>query len=40
MKAEAVSRIETAEVRVTDWRFAACAETGWHRHQYTTQLCP
>jgi hypothetical protein len=36
MKAEEVSRIENAKVRVTEWRFAACAETGSHRHQYNT----
>jgi quercetin dioxygenase-like cupin family protein len=33
-KAEAVTRFENGEVRVTEWRFAASAETGWHRHDY------
>jgi quercetin dioxygenase-like cupin family protein len=25
---------ESDRVRVTEWRFAAGAETGWHRHEY------
>ena len=40
MKAEAVSRLENGEVRVTEWRFAAGAETGWHRHGYDYVVVP
>lgn len=39
-KAEAVSRVENGEVRVTEWRFAAGAETGWHRHEYDCVVVP
>jgi quercetin dioxygenase-like cupin family protein len=27
-------------VRVTEWRFAAGAETGWHRHEYDYVVVP
>jgi hypothetical protein len=40
MKAEAVSRLENGEVRVTEWRFAAGAQTGWHRHGYDYVVVP
>jgi len=40
MKAEAVARVENGEVRVTEWRFAAGAETGWHRHDYDYLVVP
>jgi quercetin dioxygenase-like cupin family protein len=39
-KAEAVSRVENGEVRVTEWRFAPGAETGWHRHEYDYVVVP
>jgi beta-alanine degradation protein BauB len=39
-KAEAVTRFENGEVRVTEWRFAASAETGWHRHDYDYEVVP
>jgi quercetin dioxygenase-like cupin family protein len=39
-KAEAVSRLENGEVRVTEWRFAPGAETGWHRHEYDYVVVP
>jgi quercetin dioxygenase-like cupin family protein len=39
-KAEAVSRFENGEVRITEWRFAAGAETGWHRHEYDYVVVP
>jgi quercetin dioxygenase-like cupin family protein len=39
-KAEAVSRVENVEVRVTEWRFAPGAETGWHRHEYDYVVVP
>ena len=31
-KAEGLVRIDEPHVRVTEWRFAPGAETGWHRH--------
>ena len=40
MKAETVSRVENGEVRVTEWRFAVGAETGWHRHEYDYVVVP
>ena len=40
MKAEAVSRVENGQVRVTEWRFAAGAETGWHRHEFDYVVVP
>ena len=40
MKAEAVPRLENDEVRVTEWRLAAGAETGWHRHDYDYVVVP
>jgi beta-alanine degradation protein BauB len=33
-KAVATLLQETDRVRVTEWRFAVGAETGWHRHEY------
>jgi beta-alanine degradation protein BauB len=39
-KAEAVSRVENGEVRVTEWRFSPGAETGWHRHEYDYVVVP
>jgi quercetin dioxygenase-like cupin family protein len=40
VKAETVSRVENGEVRVTEWRFAVGAETGWHRHEYDYVVVP
>lgn len=39
-QAEAVSRVENDEVRVTEWRFVSGAETGWHRHEYDYVVVP
>ena len=38
----AVSRvqIDDAMVRVTEWRFAPGAATGWHRHEYPYVVVP
>jgi len=33
-KAVATLLQETERVKVTEWRFAVGAETGWHRHAY------
>jgi hypothetical protein len=39
-KAEPVSRVDNAEVRVTEWRFEPGAETGWHRHEADYVVVP
>jgi len=33
-------QIETDRVIVTEWRFAAGAETTWHRHEYDYVVVP
>jgi beta-alanine degradation protein BauB len=33
-------QIETERVRVTEWRFAPGAGTGWHRHEYDYVVVP
>ena len=33
-------KIDTARVRVTEWRFAPGAATGWHRHEYDYVVVP
>jgi quercetin dioxygenase-like cupin family protein len=33
-------QIDNDRVRVTEWRFAPGAETGWHRHAYDYVVCP
>lgn len=42
MSARAVSRvfIDNERVRVTEWRFAPAAATGWHRHEYDYVVVP
>ena len=39
---QAVARemISGARVKVTEWRFVAGAETGWHRHGYDYVVVP
>ena len=32
--------IDNPRTRVTEWRFAPGAETGWHRHGYDYVVCP
>ncbi len=32
--------IENERVRVTEWRFAPGATTGWHRHEYDYVVVP
>jgi beta-alanine degradation protein BauB len=38
--AVATLQIDTPRVRVTEWRFAAGAETGWHRHGFDYVVVP
>ena len=33
-------QIDNAKSRVTEWRFAPNAETGWHRHAYDYVVIP
>lgn len=33
-------QIENERVRVTEWRFAPGAATGWHRHEYDYVVVP
>ena len=33
-------RIDEPQVRVTEYRFAPGAETGWHRHEYDYVVVP
>ncbi len=39
---EATSKvfIDNERVRVTEWRFAPGAATGWHRHEYDYVVVP
>lgn len=39
-QAEAIRRLETATVRVTEWRFQPGAETGHHRHGFDYVIVP
>ncbi len=39
-RAVAHKQIENEQVIVTEWRFAAGAETGWHRHAYDYIVVP
>lgn len=38
--AVATKQIDNDRVIVTEWRFAAGAQTGWHRHGYDYVVCP
>ncbi|MBI3635434.1 MAG: cupin domain-containing protein [Candidatus Rokubacteria bacterium] len=38
--AVATLQIDNAEVRVTEWRFAPGAATGFHRHEYPYVVVP
>jgi quercetin dioxygenase-like cupin family protein len=39
-EAEGIPHIDNDEVRVTEWRFAAGAATGRHRHDYDYVVVP
>jgi len=41
-KATAVAtvQVDNEAVKVTEWRFAPGAETGWHRHEYDYVVVP
>ena len=38
--AVATVQVDDARVRVTEWRFAPGAATGWHRHAYDYVVVP
>jgi quercetin dioxygenase-like cupin family protein len=39
-RAAATVQIDDDAVRVTEWRFAPGAATGWHRHEYPYVVVP
>ena len=39
-KAEPIVHVDNDHVRVTEWRFAPGAATGWHRHEYDYVITP
>ena len=39
-RAEPTVQLENETVRVTEWRFAAGAATGYHRHEYDYVVVP
>jgi len=39
-KAQATVQVDNDRVKVTEWRFASGAETGWHRHAYDYVVVP
>ncbi len=39
-EAIATIQVDDAHVRVTEWRFAPGAETGWHRHAHDYVVVP
>src|SRR5262249_9358909 len=38
--ARATVQLDNERVKVTEWRFAPGAETGWHRHAYDYVVVP
>jgi len=40
LRAVATVQIDNNRVRVTEWRFAPGAATGWHRHEYDYTVVP
>lgn len=39
-EAQSTLQLENDRVRVTEWRFAPGAATGWHRHEYDYVVVP
>ncbi len=39
-QAQPTLQVENDRTRVTEWRFAPGAETGWHRHEYDYVVVP
>jgi len=40
LRAVATVQVDDGRVRVTEWRFAPGAATGWHRHEYPYVVVP
>jgi len=40
LRAVPTVQLENDRVRVTEWRFAPGAATGWHRHEYDYVVVP
>lgn len=40
MQAESTVFIDNERTRVTEWRFAPGASTGWHRHEFDYVVVP
>lgn len=40
LRAVPTVQVDDATVRVTEWRFAPGAATGWHRHEYSYVVVP
>jgi len=40
LHAVATVKIDNARLRVTEWRFAPGAATGWHRHEHDYVVVP
>jgi len=40
MQAKSTIFIDNERTRVTEWRFAPGASTGWHRHEYDYVVVP
>ena len=42
VRESAIATVQTdnERVKVTEWRFAPGAETGWHRHEYDYVIVP
>ena len=40
LRAQSRLQIENERVRVTEWRFAPGASTGWHRHAFDYVVVP
>ncbi len=39
-RAQSTVQTDNSRTRVTEWRFAPGAATGWHRHQYDYVVVP
>ncbi len=40
MQAKATVQVDNDRVRVSEWRFAPGAATGWHRHEFDYVVVP
>ena len=40
LRAQSRLQVENERIRVTEWRFAPGASTGWHRHEFDYVVVP